>query len=209
MAQAILRRAANVKAPKATGFKNLEGKGAQVEIDGKTALLGNKLIQAVRRGHQVLDSIHYDIDPGSYLPKVMTMTDFNLWTWNSRVFPGIDPLVVRRGDRVRVRIGNLTMTNHPIHMHGPHFEVTCTDGGWVRESARWPEVTTDVPVGAMRAVEFVADEPGDWAIHCHKAHHAFDPRPHAPDWPAPPQSDHSPRTDSPRPCEQSIPQLLC
>jgi manganese oxidase len=115
----------------------------------------------------------YDIDPGSYLPKVMTMTDFNLWTWNSRVFPGIDPLVVRRGDRVRVRIGNLTMTNHPIHMHGPHFEVTCTDGGWVRESARWPEVTTDVPVGAMRAFEFVADEPGDWAIHCHKSHHTM------------------------------------
>ena len=93
----------------------------------------------------------YDIDPGSYVPKVMTMTDFNLWTWNSRVFPGIDPLVVRKGDRVRVRIGNLTMTNHPIHMHGYHFEVTCTDGGWVPESARWPEVTTDVPVGAMRA----------------------------------------------------------
>lgn len=115
----------------------------------------------------------YDIDPGSYLPKVMTMTDFNLWTWNSRVFPGIDHLVVRRGDRVRVRIGNLTMTNHPIHMHGPHFEVTCTDGGWVRESARWPEVTTDVPVGAMRAFEFNADEPGDWAIHCHQSHHTM------------------------------------
>jgi len=115
----------------------------------------------------------YDIDPGSYLPKVMTMTDFNMWTWNSRVFPGIDPLVVRKGDRVRVRIGNLTMTNHPIHMHGPHFEVTCTDGGWIRESARWPEVTTDVPVGAMRAFEFVADEPGDWAIHCHKSHHTM------------------------------------
>src|SRR5450759_794037 len=37
----------------------------------------------------------------------------------------------------------------------------------------------------------------------------FDPIPHAPDWPAPPRSDHSPRTDSPRPCEQSIAQLLC
>jgi len=115
----------------------------------------------------------YDIDPGSYLPKVMTMTDFNLWTWNSRVFPGIDPLVVRRGDRVRVRIGNLTMTNHPIHMHGYHFEVTGTDGGWIPDSARIPEVTTDVPVGAMRAYEFVADEPGDWAIHCHKSHHTM------------------------------------
>ena len=115
----------------------------------------------------------YDIDPGTSLPKVMTMTDFNMWTWNSRVFPGIDPFVVRRGDRVRIRMGNLTMTNHPIHLHGPHFEVTCTDGGWVREGARWPEVTTDVPVGAMRAFEFVATEPGDWAIHCHKSHHTM------------------------------------
>jgi FtsP/CotA-like multicopper oxidase with cupredoxin domain len=115
----------------------------------------------------------YDIDPGSSLPKVMTMTDFDLWAWNSRVFPGIDPLAVRRGDRVRVRVGNLTMTNHPIHLHGHAFEVTCTDGGWVPASARLPEVTTDVPVGAMRGFEFVADEPGDWAIHCHKAHHTM------------------------------------
>ena len=75
------------------------------------------------------------------------MTDFNLWTWNSRVFPGIDPLVARTGDRVRIRIGNLTMTNHPIHMHGPHFEVTGTDGGWVPKAARWPEVTTDIGGG--------------------------------------------------------------
>jgi FtsP/CotA-like multicopper oxidase with cupredoxin domain len=115
----------------------------------------------------------FDIDPGSYLPKVTTMTDFNLWAWNSRVFPGIDPLVVRQGDRVRVRIGNLTMTNHPIHLHGYSFEVTGTDGGWIAPAARIPEVTTDVPVGAMRALEFVADEPGDWAMHCHKSHHTM------------------------------------
>jgi hypothetical protein len=115
----------------------------------------------------------YDIDPGTSRPKVMTMTDFDLWAWNGRVFPGIDPLAVRRGDRVRVRIGNLTMTNHPIHLHGYSFEVTCTDGGWVPASARLPEVTTDVPVGAMRAFEFTADEPGDWALHCHKAHHTM------------------------------------
>jgi Cu2+-exporting ATPase len=44
LAQAILRRAANVKSSKATDFKNLEGKGAQAEVDGKTALLGNKLL---------------------------------------------------------------------------------------------------------------------------------------------------------------------
>jgi FtsP/CotA-like multicopper oxidase with cupredoxin domain len=113
------------------------------------------------------------IQPGSYVPKVTEMLDFNLWTFNSRVFPGIDHLVVRMGDHVRVRIGNLTMTNHPIHMHGHHFSVTCTDGGWVPESARRPEATIDVPVGAVRAYEFVADAPGDWALHCHKSHHTM------------------------------------
>jgi len=114
----------------------------------------------------------YDIDPGSATPRVNTMLDFNLWTWNSRAFPGIDPLVARSGERVRIRVGNLTMTNHPIHMHGPHFEVVGTDGGWVPRSARWPEVTTDIAVGQMRAIEFDALA-GDWAIHCHKAHHTM------------------------------------
>ncbi|HEX5611647.1 MAG TPA: multicopper oxidase domain-containing protein [Burkholderiales bacterium] len=115
----------------------------------------------------------YDIEPGSRTPKVSTMLDFNLFAWNSRVFPGIDPLPVRLGDRVRIRIANLTMTNHPIHIHGHDFAVALTDGGWVPKSARWPETTTDVPVGAIRAVEFVADNPGDWAFHCHKSHHVM------------------------------------
>jgi FtsP/CotA-like multicopper oxidase with cupredoxin domain len=120
----------------------------------------------------------FDIEPGSATPRTSTMTDFNLWTWNSRVFPAIDPIVARTGERVRIRIGNLTMTNHPIHMHGPHFQVTGTDGGWVPPSARWPEVTTDIAVGQMRAIEFDAIA-GDWAIHCHKAHHTMNAMGHA------------------------------
>jgi len=115
----------------------------------------------------------FDIDPGSHTPKVNTMLEFNLWCWNSRVFPGIDPIVVRKDDRVRIRMGNLSMTNHPIHIHGHNFSVTCTDGGWVRKSARWPETTVDMPIGALRAIEFVADSPGDWAFHCHKSHHVM------------------------------------
>jgi hypothetical protein len=115
----------------------------------------------------------YDLEPGAYTPRVNTMLDFNLWTWNSRIFPGIDPLVVRRGDRVRIRSGNLTMTNHPLHLHGYDFEVTGTDGGWVPKSARWPEVTVDIAIGQMRAIEFDAHVPGDWAFHCHKSHHTM------------------------------------
>jgi manganese oxidase len=115
----------------------------------------------------------YDIDPGSYTPKIMTMLDFNLWSWNSRIFPGIDTLNVRTHDKVRIRIGNLTMTNHPIHIHGHEFSVTGTDGGPTPKSARWPEVTTDIAVGQMRQLEFIADEAGDWAFHCHKSHHTM------------------------------------
>ena len=115
----------------------------------------------------------YDVEPGSYTPKINTMLDFNLWTFNSRVFPGIDSMPVRQGDKVRIRVGNLTMTNHPIHIHGHEFFVTGTDGGWTPPAARWPEVTTDIAVGQMRAIEFVATEPGDWAFHCHKSHHTM------------------------------------
>jgi len=115
----------------------------------------------------------YDIEPGASSPKVTTMLDFNLWTWNSRAFPGIDSIHVRQGDRVRIRIGNLTMTNHPIHIHGHEFEVTGTDGGPIPKTARWPEVTTDIGVGQMRQIEFIADEVGDWAFHCHKSHHTM------------------------------------
>jgi manganese oxidase len=116
---------------------------------------------------------NFDFDPGTSLPKVSTMLEFNIWTWNTRVFPGIDRLVVRKGDRVRVRIANLSMTSHPIHLHGHDFSVTLTDGGWVRESAQWPETTIAVPVGSIRAIEVLADNPGDWAFHCHKAHHTM------------------------------------
>ncbi|MCE9657963.1 MAG: copper oxidase [Burkholderiales bacterium] len=115
----------------------------------------------------------YDVEPGAYTPKIMTMLEFNLWSWNSRIFPGIDSLNVRKGDKVRIRAGNLTMTNHPLHLHGHEFVVTGTDGGPTPKAARWPEVTTDVAVGQMRQFEFLADEEGDWAFHCHKSHHTM------------------------------------
>jgi manganese oxidase len=132
----------------------------------------NPLIDEVDRDFCFLLS-SYDIDPGAYTPKFMTMVDFNLWAWNSRVFPGIDPFIVRKNDKVRIRIGNLTMTNHPIHLHGHEFLVTGTDGGPTPKGTRWYEVTTDIAVGQMRQIEFLADEEGDWAFHCHKSHHTM------------------------------------
>jgi hypothetical protein len=88
-------------------------------------------------------------------------------------------MVARLGERVRIRVGNLTMTNHPIHLHGHEFVVAGTDGGWTAPSSRWPEVTTDIAVGQMRALEFTAAAAGDWAFHCHKSHHTMNAMSHA------------------------------
>ncbi|GGH56444.1 exported copper oxidase [Comamonas phosphati] len=138
----------------------------------------NPLIADVQRDYAWLLG-SFAVEPGAMTPRVGEMTDFNIWTFNSRAFPAIAPLVARQGDRVRMRVGNLTMTNHPVHLHGHEFEVTGTDGGPVPQSARWPEVTTDVAVGQMRQMEFVADEAGDWALHCHKSHHTMGAMGHA------------------------------
>jgi FtsP/CotA-like multicopper oxidase with cupredoxin domain len=120
----------------------------------------------------------WDVQPGTATPQVATMLDFNMWTFNSRLFPAIDPMLARLGDRVRVRIGNLSMDSHPIHLHGYHFRQTATEGGWIPEGAQWPMATISVPVGTTAAIEWVADRPGDWAFHCHKSHHTMNAMSH-------------------------------
>ena len=114
------------------------------------------------------------IDVGASRVNPLEMTEFNILTMNARAFPGTEPLVAKKGDRVRIRIGNLSpMDHHPIHLHGYQFKITETDGGQIPQSAQWPETTVLVPVGSTRTIEFVADEPGDWAMHCHMTHHVM------------------------------------
>jgi FtsP/CotA-like multicopper oxidase with cupredoxin domain len=113
------------------------------------------------------------IDPGTMTPNPNVMLDFNLFTFNSRAYPGTDPMIVRLGDRVRIRSANVNMTSHPLHIHGHRMWVVETDGGQIPQSGWWPETTVEVGSGTTRAVEFVADNPGDWAFHCHKNHHTM------------------------------------
>jgi hypothetical protein len=127
------------------------------------------LIDKVQRDYAFLLSA-YAVEPGTMTPRINEMTDFNIWTFNSRAFPAISPLVARQGDKVRIRVGNLTMTNHPIHIHGHEFEVTGTDGGPVPKSARWPEVTTGCGRGP--------DAPG--GIHCRRTRRLGFPLPQEP-----------------------------
>lgn len=114
------------------------------------------------------------IRPGETRPDPNEMTDFNVLTFNARVFPGTEPMVARRGERVRVRIGNLSgMDHHPIHFHGTSIRVVATDGGDIPAAGQWPETSVLVPTGTTRTIELIADNPGDWAVHCHMTHHTM------------------------------------
>lgn len=108
------------------------------------------------------------------------MTDFNYFTFNGKVWPGTESLIAKKGDKVRIRLGNLSMNNHPIHLHGYEFTVTRRGAKKLAKSAQYEEVTVDVPVGTTRDIEFLANNLGDWAFHCHKSHHLMNGMGHSP-----------------------------
>src|SRR6267378_4873576 len=114
------------------------------------------------------------IDVGTMRPNPNEMTDFNVFSMNARIFPGTEPMVAKLGDRVRIRFVNLSaMDHHPMHLHGHTLRVVETDGGQIPESAQQSETTVLVQVGSARVIEFIADNPGDWPVHCHMSHHTM------------------------------------
>jgi hypothetical protein len=112
----------------------------------------------------------YAILPNITVPNSMNM-EFNWLTFNGKAAPATTPLIVRHGERVRVRLINLGMDHHPIHLHGHQFVITGTEGGRQPESTWGPANTVLVGVAQSRDIEFVANNPGDWMLHCHLPHH--------------------------------------
>ena len=112
----------------------------------------------------------YAVLPNSTVPNTMNM-EYNWLVLNGRSGPAVTPLIVRQGDRVRIRFINLGMDHHPMHLHGHTFYVTGTEGGRIPSTAWWPGNTVLVGVAQARDIEFVANNPGDWMLHCHLPHH--------------------------------------
>lgn len=111
--------------------------------------------------------------PASTVPNTMSM-EFNLFTLNGRAAPYITPLVCKLGDRVRIRLVNFSaIDHHPMHLHGLTFWVTGTEGGRIPETAWIPGNTVLVGVAQVRELEFIANNPGDWMLHCHMFHHVM------------------------------------
>jgi FtsP/CotA-like multicopper oxidase with cupredoxin domain len=108
--------------------------------------------------------------PNNPTPNSLAM-EFNWLTINGKSGPATTPMLVKLGERVRLRMVNLGMDHHPMHMHGHTWVVTGTEGGRIPRGLWRPGNTELVGVAQARDVEFVANNPGDWMIHCHLPHH--------------------------------------
>lgn len=118
------------------------------------------------------------IPMGAKTPIPFEMLDFNLFTFNGALYPKIESLVAKQGDRVRIRLANVMMNSHPIHLHGHEFIVTRKGAQRLPPSAQYSENTVNVAPGETRDIEFIANNPGDWAFHCHKSHHTMNQMQH-------------------------------
>lgn len=90
-----------------------------------------------------------------------------MWAFDGVSFSHLkDPIPFRFNERVRVTLVNDSMMAHPIHLHGHFFEVVTGNPG------RHPRKhTVNVLPGGRVAFDLTADEPGDWAFHCHLLYH--------------------------------------
>lgn len=82
-----------------------------------------------------------------------------------------EPITIREGDRIRIRLYNASNTSHPMHLHGHDFVVVSRNGHEVPEGARHFQQTVDVAPGAFFEIEWTADRPGNWVFHCHIPDH--------------------------------------
>ena len=113
----------------------------------------------------------FQLRPNSTVPDTLSM-EWNFLTFNGRSGPLTTPLLCKLGERVRIRFVNFSVIDHhPLHLHGHTFWITATEGGRMPESAWYPSNNVLVGVAQVREVEFIANNPGDWAIHCHMFHH--------------------------------------
>ncbi len=110
-------------------------------------------------------------DGETYPAMPMAGSEPNYFTINGKSFPNTAPIVVQKGDRVRVRLASVGQFTHPMHLHGMNFRIVAYDGVPLPPEQQIVRNTVPVNPGEVIDIEFVADNPGTWVFHCHIPHH--------------------------------------
>jgi FtsP/CotA-like multicopper oxidase with cupredoxin domain len=116
----------------------------------------------------------WKILPGSPNPDTLDMTEFNYFTMNGSTGMFITPMSAKLGERIRIRVTNLSMLTHPIHVHGHTYRIADWGGGFVPPAQQIPANTINISSAEVRALEFTAARVGKWLFHCHFTHHTMD-----------------------------------
>jgi FtsP/CotA-like multicopper oxidase with cupredoxin domain len=95
---------------------------------------------------------------------------YGAWLINGEEFPDTTVREVGLGTAPVVEVRNLSPTEHPFHIHGVHFEVLSVNG--VPPEVRRIEDNWNLKIRDVLRVRLLADNPGDWMIHCHILPHA-------------------------------------
>jgi FtsP/CotA-like multicopper oxidase with cupredoxin domain len=119
----------------------------------------------------MLSEVRIGSDGKTYPAMPMAGAEPNYFTINGKSYPDTERIQVKRGDVVRLRLANIGQLTHPMHLHGAFFKIVATDGNPVPEAAQLTKDTIAVNPGERYDIEFVADNPGTWVLHCHVLHH--------------------------------------
>ncbi len=110
-------------------------------------------------------------DGYTYAAMPMSGMEPNYFTINGKSFPDTPTLSVKRGDRVRLRLIGIGQFIHPMHLHGVPFKIVAIDGYPIPPEMQLTRDTVSVAPGERYDIEFIADVPGKWLLHCHILHH--------------------------------------
>ena len=110
-------------------------------------------------------------DGATYPAMPMAGSEPNYFTINGKAFPDTEPIVVKMGDRVRIRLAGIGQFLHPMHLHGMNFRIVAYDGVSLPPEQQIVRNTVPLAPGEIVDIEFIAENPGVWVFHCHVLHH--------------------------------------
>jgi manganese oxidase len=110
-------------------------------------------------------------DGETYPAMPMAGGEPNYFTINGKAYPDVEPIVVKQGETVRIRMAGIGQFVHPMHLHGMNFRIVAYDGVSLRPEQQITRNTVPVNPGEVIDIEFTAEAVGTWIFHCHVLHH--------------------------------------
>ena len=100
-------------------------------------------------------------------PMMHDMSMYDIFTINGKSGTAIEPLKVKKGEKVRLRLINAGYMSHKLHLHGHSFKIVATDGQPLNDPQPIKDELLNIAPGERYDIEFIADNPGEWLLECH------------------------------------------